>query len=64
MVVDIITKDGKSTKYAKVVSFARMRGDWNDKLYIQTRINGNPKEYFIPIDTVDRFYVKEARRRA
>ena len=56
MIVDVITKDGKTTKYAKVVSFARMGGEWNDKLYIQTRINGSPKEYLIPIDMVDSFF--------
>lgn len=61
MVIDVFLKDGTYKKYCKAVSIGVMGGDWNDKFYIQTRINGHARESFIPLSEIDRYYIREAR---
>lgn len=61
MIIEVITKDGKVKKYCKAVNIAVMSGDLNDKLYIQTRINGHARESLIPLAEIDRYYIHKAR---
>ncbi|WP_312281579.1 hypothetical protein [Oscillibacter sp.] len=59
MVIEVFYKNGNARKFCKAVSIAVMGGDWNDKLYIQTRINGHRRESFIPLTEIARYYIHE-----
>jgi hypothetical protein len=63
MIVDVFFKNGNTKKYCKAVSIGVMGGNWSDKLYIQTRIGGRVREAHIPLDTIDRYYIRPGRGR-
>ena len=58
MVCEVRMKDGSTDKYCKAC-FVGVLGSKPGNLYIQTRLRGNCKEIFIPLECISAYNVRE-----